>query len=132
MSKNFLFLIIALLSTASCDTDPVDSEPEPQDYRDAFVGTYNGWRVSTMWTMNQPLQTTYDGPDSYVVEVVEDSFLSLNGSTPFRVGSDGQFSMHSGGSGFFSVRFVSPDSLLVTSQSGGLGGSSNSQFKGRK
>lgn len=132
MKRNLPYLIVALLTASACDTDPVDNGPGPQDYRDAFVGTYNGWRLSTMWTMNQPLQTTYDGPDSYVVEAVEDSSLSLNGSTPFKIGADGQFTMYSGGSGYFSVTFVLLDSLLVNTQSGGLGGSSNSRFKGKK
>ncbi|MCF8257237.1 MAG: hypothetical protein K9J06_06770 [Flavobacteriales bacterium] len=132
MRPTSLLFICTIFGLSACDTDPIDQDPGPQDYRDAFVGTYNGWRVSTFWTINEPMQTTYEGSDNYTVEAVDDSSLTVNGSAPFKIGTDGQYTVYSGGSGFYSVRFVQPDSLLVSSQSGGLGGSSNTQFRGRR
>jgi hypothetical protein len=126
--RHILILACAVL-IGSCENDDPTG---PTDYRDGFAGTYSGWRKSTFWTMNQPMQTTYDGPDTYVVTMVDDSSLSINGGTAFPITDAGEYSQYAGGSNYYGVRFADPDSLLVTMSSGGLGGNATTNFKGRK
>ena len=124
-----LLMVMACLPMVmwSCETDDVTP-----DYRDAFVGTYDGRRVSTTWMMGQPTQTTFDGPDTYTVEAVADSFIRINQMDSIPVGPDGAFEQFSGGSNYFSVNFSATDSIHVTSSSGGLGGGSTTNFRGKK
>lgn len=126
--RNIVILLCAILLN-SCDSD----DPLGQtDYRDGFVGTYDGWRRSTTWIMGQPTQTTFDGSDTYVVTSVDDSSLSINGGDAFNIGADGQYSQFSGGSNYVNIQFMSPDSLYFTWSSGGLGGNSTTNFRGKK
>jgi len=117
-----MFILAAIVLAACEDHVPVNP----------YEGSYDGWLTSTFWTMNQPLQTTFDGPDTFTVDVVDDTMLRVNGGSPFKLGADGTFSQHSSGSTYYMVRFVEPDSLMVTDSNGGLGGGSVSNFRGRK
>lgn len=126
-----LFFLMMPVFLFSCEGEDVVDNPSA-DYRDGFVGSYNGWRTSSNWLMNQPPVINYDGPDTYTVVAVGDSFVSLNGSDSFPIRPSGEFSQFSGGSTFFRVLFIAPDSLRVTTNSGGLGGGSTTNFRGKK
>lgn len=126
--RRLFFLMMPVLLFSCEEEDIVDIS----DYRDGFVGTYAGWRHSSNWLMGQPTIVTYDGPDIFTVVAVGDSFLSLNGSDSFPIRPSGEFTHFSGGSSFYSVIFMAPDSLKVTNNNGGLGGGSTTNFNGKK
>lgn len=126
-----LFFLMMPILLSSCEGEDIVDNPTV-DYRDGFVGNYSGWRYSSNWQMGQPTVVTYDGPDTYTVVAVGDSFISLNGSDSIPISPSGEFIQFSGGSSFYSVIFVAPDSLKVTNNSGGLGGGGTTNFRGKK
>lgn len=122
-------LVVPLFIFGGCDED--EPEPEPVDYRDVWVGTYLGHKCTSYWQMGQ--QTTYaDGPDTLVITAVGDSAISVDGGPEMTIDSTGIFEQFQGGSNHYLLEFRAPDSLVVNSNNGGLGGGTTYLFKGRR
>ncbi|MBP6335479.1 MAG: hypothetical protein KA444_08405 [Bacteroidia bacterium] len=136
-SRNNLTLLLVTLLTilvsTSCKKE--NAEDVNEDYRTAYAGNYSCQKLCTFWSISQPqTDTSFNGSSSISIRI--------DPSTPNRIivdsdtiaiDSSGSFNGHYDPPAYnnYSIQ-ITGDSIYLNTFSGGLGGGTTCNSKGKR
>lgn len=135
-----LVAVVLIISIQACKKDPATdthshTPSTPVDFRDAFAGQYECYRLCTYSDMTGVSYTSYDS--IYFMDVTKDPADSMrliidNIASVQLDSTNSFFDTYVGPYKFYSIWFYDVDSVHLSTFSGGLGGGTSCNTKGRK